>query len=191
MGGEGRKSFSSWCGLAERPSPHGLGTRAGQGAHPLTLLGVGHAPPLQHQLEVLGGRVAARGQPLEPADSGQLGQRPELLPQHVLQHFGRRGDQEARQGVHGGARDPRAAQAFHRGHLRPHEAREAAGGGAWTTCSHSPARLLQTGPALRKPVQELCFNKLRRYYGEHNYRQYWFSNWGAHWNRLGSFVCIF
>lgn len=108
-GGQGRKSFSSRCGVVQRPSRMASGTRAGQGAHPLALLRVGHAPPLQHQLQVLGGRVAARGQPLEPADSGQLRQRPELLPQHVLQHFRRRGDYEAGQGVHGGARVPRAA----------------------------------------------------------------------------------
>lgn len=105
-----------------------LGTRAGQGAHPLALLGVGHAPALQDQLEVLGGRITTRGQPLEPADGGQLGQRPELLPQHVLQHLGRRGAQEAGRSVHGVARGRPAARAFH--------------GGTWgrTRCAEEPGR---------------------------------------------------
>lgn len=118
-----------------------LGTRAEQGAHPFALLGVGHAPPLQHQLEVLGRGVAARGQPLEPADGGQLGQRPELLPQHVLQHLGLRDAQESRGGrcFHGGGRRAGGGAAFHLPHLRRHELRSTgAEPGARTTCPRSP-----------------------------------------------------
>lgn len=124
------------------------GTRAGQGAHPLALLGVGHAPPLQHQLEVLCRGVASRGQPLEPADGGQLGQRPELLPQHVLQHLSGRDAQESGRCVHGG--EPRGRVG---GPARPFIARTWGltrhGGGAWTTCRCSAAadasRLMPVG----------------------------------------------
>lgn len=130
----GRQARVAWAALA------------GPGAYPLALLGVGHAPPLQHQLEVLGGRVAARGQPLEAADGGQLRQRPELLPQHVLQHLGLRGTQEGGRRVHGGlqARRPPGLSSPAPGAARGprgREGREERGGrppGASRTGSLSP-----------------------------------------------------
>lgn len=107
------------------------GSEVAPDPHPLALLGVGHAPALQHQMQVVRGGVAARGQPLEPTDGGEPGQGPQLGLQQLLQHLSLRGGQEGlwgRQGcVHGGRSRPRPGQG-----LAPAapQVRQAAEGGA-------------------------------------------------------------
>lgn len=163
-------------------------TRAEQGAHPLALLGVGHAPALQHQLEVLGRGVASRGQPLEPADGGQLGEWPELLPQHVLQHLSLRDAQESRRRrcFHGGGRGAWGGAAFH---LRTW-GRTSCGARGRSLGPGPPVPVPLTWPnASRAPLGELRFTSSTGDFGEHwNTRQHRFSNLAAQWNHLGNWV---
>lgn len=56
--------------------------------HPLTLLGVGHLPSLQHLRQVPGWLVAPGRLLAQASDSGSTGQGAVALAQHPLQHLG-------------------------------------------------------------------------------------------------------